>query len=131
LFTVGAGTVTGGNWTAASGLILQNIGNVNVSLNLTGTKTAAQFLGGTNPVYQWNISNVEANSCLNATGGTDFLNLNTFHNVNITIGNAGYCRIFQFIDSADSIRIDFNLTVPSDSQTGALSDTITATVMTI
>ena len=45
--------IDGGKWTggAANALIIENIGNVNVTLNLTGTKTAAQFIGGTNPRY--------------------------------------------------------------------------------
>jgi len=118
--------VTDGNWTLqnAGGLRLQNLGNVNVTLNLSGTKTAAQLIGGTSPTYQWNITNVESSSCLNSTGGTDALAINLFYNVNTT--TALICPRFQFVDSADTIRIDFNLTIPSDSFTGALGDTITA-----
>lgn len=121
--------VTNGNWTLqnAGGLRIQNQGNVNVTLNLSGTKTAAQLIGGTNPVYRWNISNVEINSCLNSTGGNVSLPLNNFYDVNTT--TASFCGRFQFIDSADTVRIDFNLTIPSDSLTGALGDTITATAL--
>jgi hypothetical protein len=119
--------VTNGNWTLqnSGGLRIENLGNVNVTLNLSGTKTAAQLLSGTGPGYKWNISNAKVGSCLNATGGTDALSLNLFYNVNTT--TALFCPRFQFIDSADVIRVDFNLTVPSDSSTGALGDTITAT----
>lgn len=133
LFTTGAGSVTGGNWTAKTGLILENTGNVNVSLNLTGAKTAAQFVGGTNPVYRWNITNAEANSCVNGsaiTNGEVGLDLNTFHNVNTTVGLSRVCPTFRFDSTADQIRIDFNITVPEDSLTGALGDVITATVYT-
>jgi len=121
--------VTNGNWTlqTAGGLRIQNLGNINVTLNLTGTKTAATMIGGTNPSYLWNISNVEPSSCLNSTGGTGALDLNTFHAVNITSATSFVCGRFQFVDSADTIRIDFNLTIPSDSITGALGDVITAT----
>ena len=130
LNTFETNNVTNGNWTlqTAGGLRIQNLGNVNVTLNLSGTKTAAQMIGGTSPSYRWNVSNVESGSCLNSTGGTDFLALNNFHNVNTT--TALFCGRFQFVDSADTVRIDFNLTVPSDSLTGALGDTITATAFT-
>ncbi len=49
-----------GNWTSpASNFVIENIGNVNVSLNLSFGKTAAQFLGGTSPSYKYNFTNVE------------------------------------------------------------------------
>jgi hypothetical protein len=125
-----SGTVVNGNWTVNSvGLIIENIGNINGTINLSGTKTAAQLLGGTSPVYQWNVSNVEANSCVNATTGIHAAgqngteSLDKFLNVNTT--TAQFCPILAFRDSGDSIRIDFNLTVPSDSLTGALGDVIT------
>jgi hypothetical protein len=128
LNTFETNNVTNGNWTLqnAGGLRLQNNGNINVTLNLSGTKTAAQFIGGTGPTYKWNISNAETGSCRNSTGGTSNLPLDVFYNVNTT--TALFCTFFSYQDSQDSIRIDFNLTVPSDSFTGALGDTITATV---
>lgn len=131
LNTFETNNVTNGNWTLqnAGGLRLQNNGNTNLTLNLSGTKSAAQLIGGTGPSYRWNISNLEAGSCRNSTGGTDNLALNLFYNVNTT--TALFCDIFQFDNSADSIRIDFNLTVPSDSLTGALGDTITAIAFTV
>lgn len=131
LNTFASGNVTGGNWTLQTfgGLRLQNLGNVNLTLNLSGTKTAAIFIGGTSPGYKWNISNVEASSCLNSTGGTDAIPLNVFYDVNIT--STSFCGRFQFVDSADTIRIDFNLTIPSDSLTGTLNDVITATAFAV
>lgn len=126
LNTFETNNVTNGNWTLqnSGGLRIQNLGNVNVTLNLSGTKSAATMIGGTSPSYRWNISNAESNSCLNATGGTAALSLNLFYNVNTS--SALFCNRFQFVDSADTIRIDFNLTIPSDSLTGDLGDTITA-----
>jgi hypothetical protein len=124
--------VTGGNWSleVAGGLKIENIGSVNVSLNLSGTKTAATFIGGSNPVYQWNVSEVEANSCMNESGnGNGGLNLNIFHNVNTSVGDSIKCFVFRTESANDLIRIDFNLTVPEDSTSGILTDTITATVV--
>ena len=131
------GNVTGGNWTNQTGLFVENIGNVNVTLNLTGTKTAAQFIGGTNPVFQWNVSTGdggEASSCGNKSGkfgatgsALGGLNLNILHNVNTTVGDSMKCFVLRFENANDRIRIDFNLTVPQDSSSGALGDIITAT----
>lgn len=122
------GTVVNGNWTAVTGgLVIDNIGNTNVTLNLTAGADAAGFIGGTGPSYKWNVSNVEANSCLNATGGTGALNLNLFYNVNTT--TTLFCNIFQHLNGANSVEITFNLTVPDDSKTGTLSNTITATAV--
>ncbi len=124
--------VTGGNWTlqTAGGLRLQNIGNVNLTLNLSSSKTAATFIGGTSPFFQWNVSNQEADSCMNGTGisstGANVgLNVDRHYEVNTT--TTLFCNIFQYIDNKDTVRIDFNLTIPSDSRTGALTAVVTAT----
>ncbi|MEK6925020.1 MAG: hypothetical protein AABW71_02155 [Nanoarchaeota archaeon] len=126
LNTFETNNVTNGNWTLqnSGGLRLENSGTVNLTLNLSGTKTAAQLIGGTNPSYRWNITNLDAGSCRNSSGGTGALALNFFYNVNTT--SALFCNYFLFGNTEDSIRIDFNLTVPSDSLTGSLGDTITA-----
>ncbi len=127
LNTFATNNVTNGNWTlqTGGGLRIENTGNVNLSLNLSATKTAAQMIGGTSPAYRWNISNVESGSCRNSTGGTTIANLDNWYNPNTT--TTEFCRFFHFSDSQDTVRIDFDLTIPADSFTGALGDTITAT----
>ncbi len=124
------GTVTNGNWTAVtSGLIIQNLGNTNTTLNLSFGKTAATFVGGTSPLYQYNVTNQEANSCLNTSGGTNetTLNLSIWKNTNTAAPGDFVCGMFQFKDAADTIEIDIRLVVPSDAITGVLGDTVTAT----
>jgi hypothetical protein len=131
LNTSGAGSVSGGNWTADNGLVIENIGNVNVTLNLSGTKTAAAFIGGTNPKYRWNISS-DASSCGNksgkfaatggALGGLEFGNI---HNVNTS--TVLKCFVYRFENNNDGVLIDFFLEISDDSSTGALGDVITAT----
>lgn len=126
LNTFATNNVSNGNWTLqnAGGLRIENLGNVNVTLNLSGTKTAAQMIGGTGPGYRWNITSFESGACRNASGGTSALQTDFFYVVNTT--TTLFCNYFQFLDDRDVIRIDFNLTIPSDSLTGALGDTITA-----
>ncbi len=125
------GTVVNGNWSAVSrGFLVQNQGGVNVSLSLKTSKTAAQLLGGTSPIYQWNVSVTGGNTtaCLNATNGTGIggeFNLSVF--TGVKTDNFLICDKLQYIDSNDTIRIDVRLQVPSDSLTGTLTDTFTAT----
>jgi hypothetical protein len=132
LSTIGAGDVTSGNWTTAIGLVLENTGNVNVSLNLSTDKTAAGFIGGTSPAYEWNITNNETGSCLNTSGEAAdppyFIAL--LLTTNSTLNEHLHCPVFQFKSTADQIKIDLNITIPEDSSTGALRDQINATVYT-
>ena len=124
LTTMETGNVTNGNWTLQTpgGFRIINMGNVNVTLDLLAGKTAATFIGGTSPGYQWNVSSFETGSCDdNAT------TLSVWTNVNTTSPGTRYCGNFTFYDSIDSIRIDINITIPYDALSGAKSDTLTAT----
>ena len=118
-----------GNWTnQTTGFIVENIGNLDVSLALKTGKNAAGFLGGTNPSYQWNVSNNaiagETWACLNSTSGIDAVNLSVFREVDTN--NVVVCSILQNVDSNDTFRIDVKLVVPIDSPPGAVEDTFTA-----
>lgn len=121
-----------GNWTnTTTGFILQNIGNMNVSLSLKTGKTAQTFLGGSAPSYQWNVSNLavagETWACLNSTSGIDANNLSIFRDVETAGNGAVICPTFQYIDTNDTLRIDVKLVVPVDAPPGTLGDTFTAT----
>jgi len=114
------GTVTDGNWTANSaGLIIENIGNVNVTLELQAGKNAATFIGGTSPSYDWLIENVAGGSCVNPTPST-------FKTVNSSEAET-ICDPLIFNDLTDDVRIHFNVTVPYDAKPEAKGDIITAT----
>ncbi|MDP2926431.1 MAG: hypothetical protein Q8N99_08695 [Nanoarchaeota archaeon] len=122
------GTCTNGNWTwaASDNLSLENIGNVNVSIDLKAGKTAAVFLGGSSPLYQYKILNKETTSCTNWSG----VLMDTWYAVNTTsAGTEGtrICSPLKFNSSANSIYIDVRLMIPSDSKTGVLTDALTAT----
>lgn len=136
LTTYGLNNVTNGNWTLTTfgGLRLVNDGNVNLTLNLSLGKSAVDFIGGTLPAYMWNVSTVEAGSCVNSTGGSHMVystgfNLSTYYNSTIYHPRNGsiVCGNFTYVSGADEIRIDFNLTVPEDATSGAKGDIITAT----
>jgi hypothetical protein len=131
LTTYGTNNVTSGNWTltTAGGLRLRNEGNTNVTLNLSVGKSAANFIGGTSPIYQWNVSDVEVGSCVNSTGGTytPESGFNLSRHIPTSTTTIRICGNFTYVSGADDIRIDFNLTVPEDATAGAKGDVITAT----
>ena len=117
------GSVVGGNWTPVTqGFVLENIGSNNVSLDLKSGKTSAEFLGGTNPSYQYNVTNLESGSCTEAG-----ITLGVWNNVNTTGDGDKICSNFKFIDENDSIRIDLKLVIPHDARVGSSSDIFTAT----
>ena len=128
LLDFGAGAVVGGqssatldsegtntSWTGpgTSGeLVLENIGNVNVSLTLSTNKTVADFIGGTSPSFKAKTSDAEAGACSGATELFD----GSYAEINQTLQIA--CSNFAYADSLDTINIDFEIVVPSDA-TGA------------
>ena len=122
-----SGTVTDGNWSTNSvGLVLENNGNVNVSLKIGAGKTAAQFIGGTGPNYDWLFTESEAGSCI------EDATLDTFVDVNTTGDGTVVCTHFGYDDNeADELTIHFNITVPKDAPKRQTSDIITATAVAV
>jgi len=118
------GQVTAGTWTPVTqGLILENIGNSNVTLNLTSSKDATDFIGGTNPIFQWRVTNNKTGSCTTAPSPAAYSNINT--STHLT------CPIFQWVNTADALEIDLNVTIPADANSGAKGMVITATATAI
>ena len=115
-------SVTLGNWTPiSSGLVLQNIGNVNVSLNFSTDKTPAQFLAGTNPLFQLKVTNTstDVGACTGTAGMlADYVNVSTTE--------VESCSLFEFNDTKDSIDVDVQIYIPSDSNTGEQTITVIA-----
>ena len=102
------------------GFVLENIGNVNVTLSINTAQNAAGFLGGTSPEYKFKVNDAESGSC--AKAGT--LALGTYTAAGTS---ANVCADFLASDATDTLRVDIYLKLPSDSKTGALGDTMTAT----
>jgi hypothetical protein len=115
------GNVINGNWTPViGGFKLENIGNTEVTLYLRSSKTASEFLGGTSPAYQYNVTDYDAGSCINGTG----FNLGLWRDVNTTGEGDLVCNTFGTV--ANSIKIDLRLVIPSDARIGSQSDVFTA-----
>jgi hypothetical protein len=115
-----SGTVVQGNWTTNdAGLVVENIGNINFSLNLTSQYDAAGFVAGTSPAFQWLFANNETGSCYNVTA------LDAWYSIGTTA--KAVCAPLQPENNRDELKIHLNLSIPYNSKTGQLSDTITAT----
>jgi hypothetical protein len=115
-------SATGGTWSySAQHFVLENIGNLNVSLKLKTGKTAAQFLGGTSPTYKYKVADTETGSC---TGGY----ASSWTEVSTSGSGDTICDAFRVASANDKITIDVQLVVPSDSDsgTGGFTDTFTA-----
>ena len=118
------GTMTGTDWTVvSSGLVLENTGNTNVTLNFTSSKDAADFIGGTNPSFQWRVSDVESNSCV--TGSL----ISSYTDVTTTSQLA--CTDMAWENARDTLEIDLQLVVPQDAVAEAKGTVITATATAI
>lgn len=112
-------SVTDGDWTPiSSGLTLENIGNVNVTLGFSSDKDADAYLGGTNPTFKYKLTVDEAGACSD-NGASSYTEINTT--------NFNVCTTFPFADAMDQVSIDIELYIPSDSKVGEQTATITAT----
>ena len=102
------------------GLVLENTGNKNVSLNISTGKDANGFIGGTTPIYQWNATELEGAATCLEDGYTpgDWVDASTTH--------TSLCTNFQCDNDYDTIQFDVRVEIHDDAF-GIKSDTITAT----
>lgn len=121
------------------GFLLENTGNINLSVNYTcsGSCTAATFVGGTSPAFQIRATNNSAAGQAGEIGAADTAgscNEEFFRGLNITnysvsVAAAGHwlCgngSIFplNFVNSADAFVVDLNVSVPVDAPPKAVQN---------
>jgi hypothetical protein len=126
------GTVSGSDpsakWNGVTGgFLIRNIGNTNVSLEIHATPTAAEFIGGSNPSFQYMFSNLEAGSCASWENGVE----NTYREFLSSASKEKVCNDFQYSESGNEIRLDVMLKIPADSLTGQRSSTVVLTYESI
>jgi hypothetical protein len=120
------GINSGGSWTPpGSGLQLQNIGNTNVSIRLRAEANATTFIGGLNPEFKIKLTNTTGkfNSCPNVVTG-----FNGYREINTT--DQYVCTLFRH-GTNNSIDIQINLFVPSNSPEGAKGTRIIASATAV
>jgi len=107
------------------GLVLENSGTVDASLKIKTLKSAAQFIDGSDPIYQWKAVNTETGACTNSTGFV----FDQFYNATIGVDRE-VCSNFTSADEQDEMRFDVKVVVPTDTD-GQRDDIITATATEI
>lgn len=111
---------TENNWTnITGGFVIQNIGNVNVTLSVTSVN-ASDFIGGTNPLFQYNLTNSEPNSCTFESGIEG-------QYVDFSDSATPVCSSFKPNPTNDTINMDILLKIPSDAPPASLDTSVTLT----
>ncbi|MCH7850627.1 MAG: hypothetical protein IH845_03225 [Nanoarchaeota archaeon] len=112
------GSVINGNWSATTTrFLITNLGNENLTINVSSGKTASSFIGGSSPGYRYNVSDGGKDICSPPSG----FSLDTFYEVNASPDSQRVCDVFE---SLQNITIDLSLIIPNNSNIGVLSDTI-------
>jgi hypothetical protein len=116
--------------TVYQGLRLENDGNRNVEVNVSTNNSAAQFIGGSSPSYEWKFANNESDSC-----GSKGVGSNCVTNVSalqpqaystVSVSPVLVCPCFRAQNPSDLLNLELQIRVPSDSFTGLRESTITA-----
>lgn len=123
--------------TVTQGFLIENTGNVNVSVNMTctGNCTAAQFIGGSNPTFRFSVQNndlraIDAEigaldtqpSCDAAKFGAGLLYTGITTWTDVSTSNVGLCGqdhagnyTLDFTDSQDAFAVDIAISIPVDA----------------
>jgi hypothetical protein len=117
--------------TVYEGLRLNNDGNRRVSVNLSSNVSGAQFIGGTNPLFQWKLANNETNACGSpGPGNSCSVNATALQYQgaysDISTAPVEVCPCFFFGNDNDTINVELQVRVPSDSYYGVREATMTA-----
>lgn len=102
---------------------LENQGNVAIDIHVNSTDTAAQFIGGSTPLYKWatDLTDVTGpGTCSTYLGGAE----DTFVEVVTTDTNTLFCGSLPHTDGGDRVGMDLQLTIPSDATPGVRTATI-------
>ena len=121
-----ASAVERGNWsTSARGILMENVGTINVSINILSANNASELFGLVGQEqYQLNLSNKEAGACQTCAGceATE-----TWIDANET--NVAWCDPLGWADGMDETYIDVLLTIPynTTNMSTSIADTLTIT----
>ena len=124
---VSNGTVSQGNWSIEdSGLMLENIGNTNASIELSTGKDADGFIGGDDaggPVYEWRISENETGTCSGTLSDTSFTAVSTSPKT--------VCTNMGSSSDVNELIVDIKVVIPIDAPKEPKGDVITATATSV
>ena len=103
-----------GDWSAVNGeLVLENIGNVNVTLELQADKTPAQFIeGSADQAFEVKVVNYDGNG--GNIGACTGNSLTSYTSLSTSLITA-CATSFGFANETDEIKLEFNMTIPDDA----------------
>jgi len=124
-----------GGIAVSTGLNFTNQGNTNITLKLKMDKTAATFIGGTGVSARWNVTDAPGQlgtaesicyyrrNLTSATGVVKYWMTFVTTDTDVCDGNAS----LRPTPRNNTLRVDFEFVIPSDTPTGSKSAVITAT----
>lgn len=116
-----SGTSTYGNWSfAAQGILIENSGTVNLSLDVQANESSTSFVGGdaVTPKFNFNLTQEEASSCASGLADGEFAANDTDYEI---------CAVFEHVPSRNALNLTIELEVPNNAPTGARQTTLTFT----
>jgi hypothetical protein len=108
-----------GTWTyTPQYLYIENDGTVNISVNVTSSKNAASFLGGTSSEFKARGIGTESGACAGTLQTTPF---------EISTASQSICSLLKFGLFSDSFNVSTRLLIPSDAPSGYKESVLTFT----
>ncbi len=107
--------------TVATGFVIENQGNLDVSLNISSNETVAQFVGGNSTIraFQWKMAQA-------AEPGSCGAGLNPTSYATVTTTNTTACTDFNSAGANNVLEMDIQIIIPQNASTGERAATITA-----
>jgi hypothetical protein len=115
-------TIADGSWpdvnADADSIVIENIGNINVSLNISSAD-GADFFNGAGSNYSLKLTNKDAGSC--SGGGTDTLIVIDGPS-GVGTASTNYCAQFSPVTASNEVYLDAFLTVWNDENLGTSAE---------
>jgi|TARA_Y100000310_G_scaffold238652_1_gene242131 hypothetical protein len=125
--TAAGSTVTTADYAGetGTGLVLNNTGNVDLRVDIVSNASNTTLFPGTQPLFLFNVSlavggDVETGGDILTNNGTDYGSW-----TNVSTSSIFIVDNFTYLSTNDTIRIDFNVSIPVDATPGTKKATIT------
>lgn len=125
------GVTTNGNWTGygAVGLLIENDGTVNISVDVQANETSSSFIGGqsASPTLKYKIHEEETGSCPDGIANGTVFALFGATGTDVKDEDARVCNSLLVDPTKNSLNCTIQLVVPADATTGARQVLLTFT----
>jgi parallel beta-helix repeat protein len=111
--------------TVTQPFVIENDGSNNLSVQLTFSKNATQFIGGSSPLFRYRVASNESGSCTEAPSPANYTDVNT------TSPGTLVCTNMPFLNNVDTLAVHINITIPFDASPGTKTAIVTATGTTV